>query len=179
MNRLYRYVIAHDTGDAPCIDNGILTLATCKPVTRRKASAGDWVAGFVGSPAPLGVLVWAARVVRKMDWPSFVDEYSGRRDACYAMTEDGNWTRQRPDYHPHPDQMRKDLSEPVLIFDPAETWYFGSRPVSLPGHLVQLGAKGRGHRVTDDEVVIAKFANWLRASFAAGFHGDPVGGASC
>ena len=31
MNRIWRYVLAHDSGRAPCVDDGVLTLCTCKP----------------------------------------------------------------------------------------------------------------------------------------------------
>ncbi len=50
MARFYRYVLAHDNGTAPCPQNGLLTLATCKPAIRKTASAGDLIAAF--APAP-------------------------------------------------------------------------------------------------------------------------------
>ena len=46
MTRIYRYILTHNTGMAPCPENGMITLGTCKPVIRRVARAGDWVLGF-------------------------------------------------------------------------------------------------------------------------------------
>jgi hypothetical protein len=44
---IYFYKMTDDTGFAPCVDGGkLLTLATCKPDTRRMAVPGDVVIGF-------------------------------------------------------------------------------------------------------------------------------------
>ena len=40
LARFYRYVLVSDDGVAPCVDNNLLTLATCKPLIRRTARVG-------------------------------------------------------------------------------------------------------------------------------------------
>ena len=42
---LYSYVLRHDDGFAPNPFHGNLTLATCKPVIRKKAKVGDYIIG--------------------------------------------------------------------------------------------------------------------------------------
>ncbi len=46
MNYLRCYIMTWDTEFAPNPHHGILTLATCKPVIRRKAEIGDWISGW-------------------------------------------------------------------------------------------------------------------------------------
>ena len=47
--------MTHDTGFAPNVDHGVLTLATCKPTIRRCAEIGFWISG------------WASNVVQGKD----------------------------------------------------------------------------------------------------------------
>jgi hypothetical protein len=41
MIRIFRYILKNDSGMAPCIDNGLVSLATCKPKIRASAQHGD------------------------------------------------------------------------------------------------------------------------------------------
>ena len=184
MARFYRYVLADDNGTAPCPQNGLLTLATCKPAIRRTARAGDLIAAFAPSPFPRDMLAYAARVLEVVEWSTYVSEhaYPRRNDAVYSFLPDGQVKRLRAGYHPTDHHMSQDLSGPVLIFDPAETWYFGENPQALPKHLewCSIGGKGsgtgRGHRV--DEVDLDaedSLLTWLKRTYAPGFHGEPRG----
>ena len=47
MPSLYVYYVTSDGGDAPCHQNGVTTLCTCKPAIRRTAEIGDVVVGLV------------------------------------------------------------------------------------------------------------------------------------
>ncbi|MEQ8924467.1 MAG: hypothetical protein RLO81_01575, partial [Fulvivirga sp.] len=64
--RLFSYCIPTDDGAAPNPYFEICTLTICKPVIRRNASVGDWIAG-VGSKNVCGIdysgkLVYAMKV---------------------------------------------------------------------------------------------------------------------
>lgn len=172
--RLYRYVHVSDDGMAPCGERGLLTLATCKPRIRSAARPGDWVLGFLPGPAPAGLVGWAARVARKVSAEEYEAAFRGRRDAVYRFAAGGSVVRLRPGYHEGEREMRKDLSAPALVFDPAATWYFGDRPRLLPEALVHLAASGQGHRVNgrrpgDEAALLA----WLAGQGPPGFHGRP------
>lgn len=182
MARFYRYVLADDNGTAPCPQDGLLTLATCKPAVRRTARTGDLIAAFAPSPFPRDMLAYAARVRDVVEWPVYAAKYAypGRNDAVYAFRPDGQVTRLREGYHLTGRHLNQDLSGPVLIFDPAETWYFGENPQALPKHLqwCSIGGKGsrsgQGHRV--DEVDLDaddSLLTWLKRTYAPGFHGAP------
>ena len=72
MPRVYSYCVARDYGFAPNPFYGFCTLATCKPIIRRKASVGDFIVG-TGSKelGQQGKLVYAMRVSEAMS----LDEY--------------------------------------------------------------------------------------------------------
>lgn len=182
MARFYRYVLAVDNGTAPCPKNGILTLATCKPRVRRGAGVGDFVAGFAPSPFPKHMLAYAGRVAEVVEWPDYTAQYAfpKRDDAVYAFMPDGEVRRLRPGYHETDEDLARDLSGPVLVFDPDETWYFGQSPQQLPRHLqwCSIGGKGSGFGRGEpwDEVDLDaddSLLTWLKRTYAPGFHGAP------
>lgn len=172
MSRIFRYVLMKDTGMAPCIDNGMVSLATCKPKIRSSAKPGDWVIGCLPSPDQCEV-VWAGRVAQSIEVGEFECQYHGRSDAIYRGTPNA-YERLRPTYHPDADEFRKDTSAPVLVFAQGETWYFGRKPQRLPERLMHLAAGGRGHRVSGvregdtDELV-----KWLKSVAKPGVHAPP------
>ena len=171
---IYRYIITADTGMAPAIDDALLSLATCKPQIRKSAQPGDWVVACRGSPAPPGLVAWAARIERKVGIGPYEREYRGRSDAVYRERPDGSYERLRPDYHDSPEQQRKDLSGPALIFARQASWYFGDRPQLLSDHLQHLAPRGQGHRVNgtlapDERALI----DWLLSLGPPGLRGRP------
>ena len=172
--RIYRYILTSDTGMAPSIDNGLVSLATCKPVIRRCAVPGNWVIGFLSSPAPTGMVAWAGRVSQSLSLGEYEREFQGRSDAVYRQRSDGTFRRLRKDYHAEPGQMEKDISGPALLFNRASTWYFGDHPQMLPDSLSHLAARGQGHRVNgvgpDDP---ARLLTWLKSLGPPGVHGEP------
>lgn len=174
MTRIMRYILPHDTGMAPCIDDGLVSLATCKPVIRRTALRGDWVLGFRPSPAPHGLLIWAAQVAEVVPIEAYEPRFRGRMDAVYRPDGSGGFKRLRPEYHPTAAQLHKDVSAPVLVFKPQSTWYFGSDPKMLPEQLLHLSARGVGHRVNGvregDAVTLER---WLRENWQPGVQGPP------
>jgi Nucleotide modification associated domain 2 len=52
--RIWRYVLAHDSGMAPCPQDSKLTLSCCKPTIRKNARVGDWVIGFMPKKYGIG-----------------------------------------------------------------------------------------------------------------------------
>jgi len=47
--KLRSYVVNSDSGFAPHVNNGMISLATCKPMVRSSSKVGDWVVGVGGS----------------------------------------------------------------------------------------------------------------------------------
>lgn len=147
MNRIYRYVLVHDHGIAPCPADGLVTLGTCKPMIRRTAKVGDWVLGFRRGSLEHGMLLWGGRVKDIASHGEYERLYRGRPDALYREGPNGTFDRVDPEYHEAEYEMSTDLSGPVLIFDPELSVYLEGRPVPLPADLSHLAPVGRGHRV--------------------------------
>ena len=181
MTRLFRYILKDDKGMAPCVEDGIMTLATCKPKIRRSAKMGDWIAGFMPRPHKRGLLVYAGRVARILDWGQYEAEFRGRKDAVYRKLPNGGFKRLRDDYHADKKRMKKDLCGPVVVFDEKAFWYFGGNPEELPDCLRHLAASVRDYQVKgakeDDEKRLEK---WLRSKHKhGGVHGEPRDGGTC
>jgi len=173
MTRIFRYILAVDSGIAPCSAARLITLATCKPKIRAAARLHDWVVGFYPSPHPRGLVAWAGRVANILDFGKYEEMFRGRPDAVYRRESQGKFWRLRPDFHPSVAEMERDLSAPVLVFEPEQSWYFGDYPRGLPNHLMHLAAQGQGHRVngaTNSDP--AALQNWLLER-PPGTHGSP------
>jgi Nucleotide modification associated domain 2 len=174
MSRIYRYKLVTDSGMAPCPNGGLLSLATCKPGIRAGARDGDWVVGFYPAQAPPGIVAWAGRVARSIAVGDYEREFEGRPDAVYRQKPEGGFKRLRPDYHPGDDQFRKDVSSPVLVFDPEASWYFGDNGQVFPEHLMHLAATIRNYHVNgvrDGDTDALE--TWLRGAALPGIHGSP------
>lgn len=176
MSRIYRYILASDFGMAPCPADGLITLATCKPVIRRTAQPGDWVLGFRRGAMERGLMLWAGRVAQVMDHGDYEEAFRGRPDAVYRQRSDGSYDRLDPTYHPTPEAMTRDLSGPVLIFDPDNSCYLNGNAVSLPDDLAHLAAAGRGHLVSGTNAGdVARLEEWV-AELNASTGGPPMPG---
>jgi hypothetical protein len=166
--RIYRYILTHDHGVAPCPQGGTITLATCKPVIRRCASVGDWVIGFRPGSMERGLVLWAGRVAEKMTHGEYQRRHPERLDAVYAEEPNGTYRRLVKDYHPTASEMARDLSAPVLLFG-VDGVYLNGQPELLPEDLMHLAASGRGHRVggtnANDEAHLAAWLSTLTSSW--------------
>jgi hypothetical protein len=58
QQRVYFYKLVVDDGGAPCVQNGLLSLAICKPQIRKTASVAAW---FRSS-------TWSCRLVAITSW---------------------------------------------------------------------------------------------------------------
>ena len=186
MSRLFTYVITHDGGFAPNPFFGVLTLNCCKPMIRRAAEVGDWVAGFTAAdfPAGRGLLVYAMRVTSKMTMSEYDlwtrqnlpekipgrGDYSRRAgDGMYDFETDPP-TRRRGSFH-GPEDMRADLSGRYTLLS-REFYYFGGSPVEVPGRLRSVVHTGRAHKWRENSPHVQEFETWIR-EFDPGLSGIP------
>jgi hypothetical protein len=162
VSRIYRYILASDFRMAPCPADDLITLATCKPVIRRTAQPGDWVMGFRPGTLERGLMLWAGRVAQVMDHGQYEKAYRGRPDAVYRRRLDDSYERLDPTYHPTREAMARDLSGPVLIFDPDNSCYLNGNAVPLPSNLAHLAAAGRGHHISRTSPAdVARLKAWV------------------
>ena len=181
MPRLFTYVIPNDGGFAPNPFFGICTLNCCKPVIRRTAQKGDWVAANTAAdfPAGPGLLVYAMRVTDKMTmgeyeaWtrrelpekiPSSRSRDYRRRagDSMYDFSDDPP-TRRRDGFHA-PEEMGHDLSGVYTLLSD-HFYYFGAQPVEVPPHLLPVIHLGRGHKSAKNDPYVEDFVAWITTEF--------------
>lgn len=179
MKRVWRYVLATDRGYAPCIDDGLLTLCTCKPKIRAGAKVGDWVIGFMPKKLGIGRVAWAGCVSEILSMGEYRERYAGRRDAIYRRVgwhPDGREDLKHygGSYHNSPKEIARDLrGRRALIFDPF--WYWGGdAPVAVPA--VKALAHYHVGQTTKGSTpeTIKRLRAWL-SRWPPGIHGAPRG----
>jgi hypothetical protein len=88
MQRIYFYKLTVDNGGAPCVRNGLLSLAICKPMIRSTAKPDDLIFGFAAkSLNPDNPLIYVARVTKKLTEGDYYvqSKYGSRRDCIYKQ----------------------------------------------------------------------------------------------
>ena len=101
LHSIFCYIITHDTNLAPCVHNGVLTLALCKPAIRREAEVGDVIVAFASGDAqdPVGRIAYVISVGKTYKFEKYMAKddgsrklrpdmiYRRRRDECEYDTE--------------------------------------------------------------------------------------------
>jgi hypothetical protein len=152
MTRLFTYTIPTDDGAAPNPYHGMCSLAICKPVIRRVAEKGDWVAGTGSRGAKNGNLEWRlvyamcideTPSIREYDdlassrWPHRIPNVASanpvdhRGDCIYDFSS--GKPLQRQGVHGPNDQCHDLSGQKVLIS--RRFYYFGSSARPLPKSL--------------------------------------------
>src|SRR5712692_4293227 len=158
MDRIYYYIHSVDTGRAPSVDGGLLTLAICKPEIRRKAEVGDWIIGF--APKALGwKLSYLAKVTAKLKGSQYYgsQEYKERSDNIYEISPVGGFSLR--DNHVHDDgNIASDVGtsedgwKNAWVLVSKKSWYFGANAIDLSSDefrelFAKLQGLTQGHRV--------------------------------
>lgn len=194
--RLYSYVVARDYGFAPNPFYGTCTLATCKPVLRRKASVGDWVIGTGSASNGLtGHLVYAMRVAEAM---SFDDYFADPRfqakkpnlagslkqvfgDNIYSRDVAGKW-QQLDSHHSlqdgslNPNNIANDTNPNRLLLS-NQFAYFGVAAPQIPPHIRFHGTEDlcalRHYKVNFSVEHVDRFVHWFEGLGVSGSSGKP------
>lgn len=176
--RAYFYKMTCDNGGAPCVADGLLSLAICKPALRKTAKPGDLVVGFTAqSLNPHHLLVYLARVTEKLPSGRYYQDaqYRNRPDCVYEFVDvpgHGRQLRYRAGklYHSANDLAhdcgRPPAYERALVLLSDDFRYFGCTASDeykrrFPIIADAVGKLGRGHRVNHSpELHEALWALW-------------------
>ena len=194
--RLYSYVVARDYGFAPNPFYGICSLATCKPVLRRKASIGDWVVGTGSASNGLaGHLVYAMRISEIMSFEDyFVDPRFKEKkpnlagslkqafgDNIYSRNLAGKW-QQLDSHHSlqdgsvNPRNTGNDTNPNRLLLS-SHFAYFGVTAPEIPFNVRMLGAEDlcalRHYKVNFSSEHVDRFVHWFEGLGVSGQVGTP------
>jgi hypothetical protein len=162
MPKVYIYKMIVDAGGAPCVSEGILSLAICKPAIRSTAKGGNIILGFAANSLyRKNCLVYVARVTRKLDGRKYFSKskYAARPDCIYHW--DGRHFEWNHDARFHsPSDLAHDVGRApnykranVLLSETGGHFrYFAAKcPIDYKReypHLKSLiEGLGRGHRV--------------------------------
>jgi hypothetical protein len=146
-----------DNGGAPCVYNGLLSLAICKPEIRKKARAGDIIIG-IGSKKQYGErLMYMAIVTQRLELAEFYEgRYSKRPDCIYEKDLLGApILRKNAKYHTKSDQREHDVGMDfgrAFVLLSSDFRYFGKAGTDdykreFPQIKGLVEGFGRGHRV--------------------------------
>jgi hypothetical protein len=163
MGRIYFYKLTTDDGGAPCVHDGLLSLAICKPMIRGTASVGDLIFGFAANSMHRdNCLLYVAQVTEKVgDGRYYADtQFASREDCVYERR--GNRLIWRPGSRHHgADHVVHDLGEApdypkANVLLSTDYRYLGKDgsadyKTRYPAIKEAVEALGRGHRVQPDE----------------------------
>jgi len=168
--RIYLYKLTTDSGGAPCVKDGLLTLAICKPMIRTTAQVGDLVFGFAanrmypGGRVTDNHLIYIARVDARLSGRDYYGgaEFAERMDCVYEPTGEGFRWRAGARCH-GPEDLVHDLGDrPIyrraVVLASRDFRYFGKEGSSdyksrFPLVKDAIERMGRGHRVHHDEAL--------------------------
>lgn len=177
--RLFSYCIPVDDGAAPNPYWGTCTLAICKPVIRRVAEVGDWVAG-VGSKDVNGIdysskLVYAMKITQKMtlkEYDTFCmqklpkkipniksKQYARRVGDCIYDFDQQPDGKLLPSVHSFQNRATDLSGIYVLLSD--HFYYFGNQAIPIPDYLRGIIKQGQGHKSDSNEPLKEEFLFWL------------------
>lgn len=181
---VYIYVVDRDFGFAPNPFHGTCTLATCKPVIRRKAQLRDWVIGVGGKNLKAtGRCIFAMEVTDTMCFddywasPKHKDKIPVRNGSRIMMNGDNIYHKEskiwrqadshhsKPDGSPEPSNIKNDTqTDQVLISD--HFYYFGDKAPEVPKTIFEaMGYRnGRHHRVFKNYEAV-ELLTWLRRTY--------------
>lgn len=190
MNRIYFYKLMADSGAAPCVWKGLLSLAICKPMIRTSASVGDLVFGFAADSLHAdNRLIYIAQVTEVLDGGRYYDDarFAGRPDLIYRRTGSGFVRRARALFHDQPGDLEHDLGRApayrrarVLVSN--DFRYFGGEGSDdykrrYPRLKRAVEALTQGHRVNHGEALIGELLGlWERVRREAPSAGNATTG---
>ena len=126
---IFSYIITTDSGAAPNADNGMLSLAICKPMIRRGAKCGDIIIGISGKKMfnnKERQIVYIARITRVVTMKEYAVIYPKRKDSIYTETLE---LRENP-YHTERNRKTDISGENVLLS--TDFIYYGTNHISVP-----------------------------------------------
>jgi hypothetical protein len=165
MSKVYLYKMTTDNGGAPCVHDGKLSLAICKPAIRTSARCGDYIIGFAGNSLyENNCVVYATKVSRCLPGTEYyANRYKLRPDCIYEFS-DGIYRRRPGAKYHSPEDLEHDLGKPrdygrarvLLAENSSDFRYFGSScPIPYQSKYRELSIFVRemtqGHRTSLSE----------------------------
>lgn len=166
METFYFYKMTTDSGGAPCVDNGLLSLAICKPILRRMACEGNIILGFGGKKLE-EKLIYVAKISKiVVDGDYYRDNtvYSNRQDCIYCWHGDELVFKEDSKFHgqshrnddvglagQHKKHANVILAEEFVYFGDKGTYDYKNNCTLLKQSIEELR---RGYRVNNSQELL-------------------------
>jgi hypothetical protein len=183
----YVYKMTTDNGGAPCVCDGLLSLAICKPQIRKNAPIGSLIIG-IGGKALGGRLIYAARVTGKLSHGCYYRAkcFHPRPDCIYRELNGLAQLNTGPRYHDDGSQLEKDVGrhfEHANVLLSTDFRYFGKKGTDQYKSHEQLSnlieVLTQGHRVNHSRKLIEELeelTEHLWKAYSSIHHGEPSDG---
>jgi hypothetical protein len=146
--RIYSYILTWDTGFAPNPQDGLLSLACCKPAIRRSAKKGDYIVAFFGKSnfdkKYAHSLAYIAKVDDVMSFQNYFLKFPTRMDCIYD-----DRLQQLPNSFHNSSHRKTDLSGQNVLLS-KHFVYFGDLNMKIDNRFLSMVA-GRGHKVVAND----------------------------
>lgn len=142
---IFSYRVKYDEGKAPCVDDGLLTLACCKSDLRRIIAKEQknhpeneyWLLGLCAGNGLRNNILFYAKLLKPMLADEYYTEYTNRNDSFYQVGSEGLLERNRrfacihawDDQGAKEEDIERQSAQYVLRSD--NFWYFGDNPVQI------------------------------------------------
>lgn len=189
--KLYSYTMPKGSGLAPNPYFGYCTLATGKPIVRKCAQVGDWIAVYGMADTVLhGKLVALMRVDEVMTYDAYWEDerFREKRPAFDGekMYEQGDniyhreglrWVQERScltlaDGNVDEMTLKRD-TQTNRVMIAKEFYYFGNDAIAVPDAFQSLVARTSGNSVYTDQNLITAFVNYINENYDMGILGSP------
>jgi len=188
--KFYLYKMTADSGAAPCVRDGLLTLAICKPSIRRVAPEDSVIIGFagdrlIGEGYEDNSIVYAAVVSKSLAHGDYYSkrEYADRPDCIYKRTGKRFARKAKAMFHEEAANLKHDLGAPphygnAVVLLSKDFRYFGNQCLveykeKFPRLRDEIESLTQGHRVNHDpqlyaDLLLLKEQLWeVRSSIAS------------
>jgi len=178
--RVFFYKMTHDSGAAPCVQRGLLSLAICKPMIRTSAQEGDHVFGFAANALHAdNLLIYIARISEVVRDGRYYEDarFGGRIDRIYRRR--GGVFERRKDalFHAKPGDLVHDLGRApryprATVLLSTDFRYFGGAgsaeyKVRFPALKQVIEGLKQGHRLHHGEALQQELMALKEATWAA------------
>jgi len=185
---LRTYKMTNDTGFAPNPFHGYLTLATCKPYIRLKASIGEWVAGFTsksldGSELGKEKLIYLMKIEEKLSFddyfndPRFKAKKPKNVENRFKVGDNIYYCAKRricSPFHKQQEEIIEDIKGKFVLASKT-FWYFGKCALEVPKGVRPNVPRGPApYGIKTEAEMAKKFIEWVQNKFPRpGIYGPP------
>jgi len=172
MSRFYSYIVATDNGSSPNTENGLLSLALCKPKIRSTAKPGDYVIGIAGK----NISFYPRRIlfIMKITDVSLIADYAvkypNRKDSIYTAE-----LKQLVNPYHDSAHIKTDIGGKNVLIS-SDFIYFGNKMIPVPSELSAMVPHGQGHFSKKNDnlkaPILASFIQW-KQTYGVGSYGVP------